>query len=324
MRLRYLIVPCLLGTAIALMLVSCGPKTSTNPIEGPSVVEPSPEADLGRGDVTGKGNGTDLLRISNEEIFSYLERIKQPLTRTFEALSTMLEIHNLRPDATLLGRKDGVPELLERMLNAQHPENNGFDIFKDIQVENNFDIQSEPCLDVYGNEKAATSVPGEVGGRICISLQKLREMSSLGGEDELTMKIISMLAHEFSHHYMKADTDDLELVTEQERYAMRLEALVLFYLRRYTNEEQDTISLNEFPAVDIFAQEMVNQLALIETSGASQVTQPEDEEVEVPGNTVIYQSGADDSELTVNGELIPVEGGETVIVETPGTIEEVE
>ena len=89
---------------------------------------------------------------------------------------------------------------------------------RDIKTPENYVI-SAACHDSFNEDVPASAVIGDVGGKICFDTKKLTAMYRGLSEEDVLIKLASLVSHEHVHHFQAAlDRNDAALAEKIEKY----------------------------------------------------------------------------------------------------------
>lgn len=194
--------------------------------------------------VTGKGNGGNPLKMSQEDIKAKIMTMKPALLNVFTGLKSLADSETLVPGMTDLNGKKDLIDLINLMT-----EKAANKVFEDIQTAANFNIQEGACVDSASQSNAATAIPGEIGGKICFSLDSLQEVSPKDADDAVNILLLAIAAHEFGHHYLTGDK------MADEALVQKLQDFVSKQLHKYEAAGTNTISIGALSFADKFRAE---------------------------------------------------------------------
>lgn len=226
-----------------------------SPIKGPQ----GPQ-----GEVTGKGNGGNEMKMSVQEIEAKLAKVKPYLHMVFKGLRDLNQAEQLSPGLTELKSDPELQELVELMTRETEEYMN---VFGDIEVADNFKPQKEACIDINGDPNAAAAEAGNIGGEICFSLDRLQAASIKGADFAVDVLVLSLAAHEFGHHYLNSGDDQ-----KDEALVRRLQDFVTSQMNKYQALATDSniVTASDIVYLDRFVFEAKAQL---EKATASNVIQ---------------------------------------------------
>lgn len=197
--------------------------------------------------VTGKSNGGDNIPVEKPLIESKLKKIKPLLITLFRGLKDQAKAETLVPTSTDL---DGHSELVEVLLRMTHFGVNGKKVEDDILTENTFLIQDPPCLDYTGIDHMAATNIEEIGGEICFSLNQISSSLPAESEKAIDIHLLALAAHEYLHHFYSSGS-----TTQDEHIASLLQRYVVYQLHKYSEIDEDIITINSVGYLERFRDE---------------------------------------------------------------------
>jgi len=198
-----------------------------------------------RTSVTGKGNGGNALIMSANEINSRFDDFNIKMKKLFMGLQELNEAEELIPGNSDLSEFRDLRLLIKKMTDPKNNEN----IFADIQTKDNLDLSDKPCVDKNGYENAGKANAGEIFGKICFSIPELRKASPKGAESATSILVLSLAAHEYSHHYMNSASP-----AKDEGRARTLQAFINYELHKFDQmPTEGVVSTSDFAFLDRFA-----------------------------------------------------------------------
>jgi hypothetical protein len=188
------------------------------------------------GNVTGKGNGGNNLKIAKTEIEEILQGMPTNIKMVYEGLSYLYAAEKIRTGSTDLSMDKELIEILRLMFDGGQ----GKTVLDDIDTPDNLKLQKAPCVDFRGVENAAAAEAGKIHGAICFSTSKIQSVSIKNMENAAMMFMVGLAAHEFVHHfYVSGDK------TKDEAAARKLQNFVEQQLASVSNTADDSIISSE-------------------------------------------------------------------------------